>query len=427
MTPTLIDVYRQLLKTANLTVTADNMISGTLLGETEPVLVEGKRLVLPTDEFQAADKSEIVLFHPLAEQITRGSSPVLDKYRALLVHHLDMVASLQMKHLLRIASTAELHKDLSPDQSEFLSFVKEADEKTMELLEKVLDVMEMGQTARQPVSIFLKKTGTLAGKRHKRVGVVSFPLWQELQKPEQDIWGVACRKKDKETLTALLEFMFPQIGEPEAYNRGSDSGIATNLHALMQAALAVIEALNDITQTFDMPGKFLIDTDWQETFMNLSVLQAEIWRVPPQAGNEGVPWDEPQPAASVTSTAVTRMETHLESTRRPFTDMKARVASQPAVNSGVSVQSRPEAGLEYTKDGLDFSSVIRANPALANTGAPQVQPSAPPQTSQWAQRAMEARSRPSMFQRGTESWSGAGSTGGSIFPGTSGGGRRGLV
>jgi hypothetical protein len=446
MTPTLLEVYRQLLKTANLTVTPDNMISGKILADTEPVLVEGKRLVLPTPEYQAADKSDIVLFHPLSEMITRGGSPVLDKFRSLLIYRVNEIAACHIHKLLQIAVEKENHKHLTPDQSEFLSLVKHADPTTRELAEKVLDAMAVGQTARQIVSIFLKKTGTVAGKRHKRVGVVSFPLYEELCKPEHDIWGIKCRVKDKETLTALLEFIFPQIGEAGAYNRGTDSEIAPNLDALMQASLGIIQALNDITQTFESQistpevpaSEHLIDADWQETFMNLGVMRTEIWRTPPQAGNEGVPWEEAESA-----------------TASPRTSQPASPVSRPAPTPGVHVppprvsldeaMARPaspsqrqptqDGELVYTKHGLDFSSVIRANPALASMAAPgQVQAPPPPQTSEWAQRATLALNHQSMYPG---VWPGNPNSGTSgNWPGTSGapspysggpGTRRGLI
>lgn len=412
MTPTLLEVYRQLLKTANLTVTPDNMISGKILAETEPVLVEGKRLVLPTDEFQAADKSDIVLFHPLSETITRGGSPVLEKFRSLLLYRFNELACGHIRMLLRIAADKDSHKHLTPDQSEFLSLVTRADSKTQKLADKVLDAMEVGQTARQIVSIFLKKTGSVGGKRHKRVGVVSFPLYEELKKPEHSIWGIACSGKDKETLTALLEFVFPQIGEAGAYNRGSDSEIAPNLDALMQASLGIIQALNDITETFESQistpevpaSEHLIEADWQEAFRNLGAMQVEIWRTPPQAGNEGVPWDELE--AAETRTQVSQPASaaspgvHVPPARVPPDEAVARPASfaQRPNQSQPQGQATEDRELVYTNHGLDFSSVVRANPALASAGMPgQVQPPPPPQTSRWAQNATLALNHQSMY------------------------------
>jgi hypothetical protein len=89
--------------------------------------------------------------------------------------------------------------------------------------------------------------------------------------------------------------MFPRVEEDGSYNRGSDSDVAPNLDALMQASLAVISPLNDIIETFENQlgdethpaSEMFIDCEWQQTFLNLGVMLNEIRRIPMQAGNEG--------------------------------------------------------------------------------------------------------------------------------------------
>jgi hypothetical protein len=309
-TPNLIELYKWLMQTANLVVTSDNLVSGKLMNQTMPVLIKGKRLALPSPEHLAnPDKSQIVLFHPLAESITRGESEVLEKFRSLLMVRFNLVAAELMLQLISIAISTDLHAQLAPDQSEFLSKVKNADDKTYDLFKKVLAAMPSDQTARRIITIFLKKTGSVGGKRHKRVGVVTFPLYQELKKDGNDIYGIKCRVKDKETLIALMEFMFPQIDVEGSYHRGSDSDVAPNLDALMQASLAVIAPLNDLTSTFENQlgdetnpaTDLVINCEWERTFDNLGVMLSEIRKVPMQAGNEGASGEPPvaaQPAST---------------------------------------------------------------------------------------------------------------------------------
>jgi hypothetical protein len=314
-TPNLIELYKWLMQTANLVVTSDNLVSGKLMNQTMPVLIKGKRLALPTPEHLAnPDKTQIVLFHPLAESITRGESEVLEKFRSLLMVRLNLVAAELMLQLISIAISTDLHAQLAPDQSEFLSKVKNADDKTYDLFKKVLAAMPADQTARRIITIFLKKTGSVGGKRHKRVGVVTFPLYQELKKDGSDIYGIKCRVKDKETLIALMEFMFPQIDVDGSYHRGSDSDVAPNLDALMQASLAVIAPLNDLASTFENQlgdetnpaSDLVINCEWERTFDNLGVMLSEIRKVPMQAGNEGASGEPPvatQPASTALPTS----------------------------------------------------------------------------------------------------------------------------
>jgi hypothetical protein len=355
--PNLIDLYKWLMQTANLVVTSDNLVSGKLMKQAMPVLIKGKRLALPTPEHLAnPDKSQIVLFHPLAESITRGESEVLEKFRALLMVRFNLVAAELMLQLISIAISTDLHAQLAPDQSEFLSKVKNADDKTYDLFKKVLAAMPSDQTARRIITIFLKKTGSVGGKRHKRVGVVTFPLYQELKKDGNDIYGIKCRVKDKETLVALMEFMFPQIDVEGSYHRGSDSDVAPNLDALMQASLAVIAPLNDLTTTFENqlgdetnPGSdLMINCEWERTFDNLGVMLSEIRKVPMQAGNEGSSGEPPvttQPAAATvpasypqpTQSAAPAPVVHAAPAPAPA-PVAAPIAAQPVATTPVNRQ-----------------------------------------------------------------------------------------
>jgi hypothetical protein len=309
----LLDLYKSMMATAGLLITKDNLISVAPTKDTLfPVTVGGKRLALPTREILARpDKTDIVVFHPLMENPVRGPSDVLEHYLKMLAIRFNEVASTVMLKLLFISASVGEQHALEPDQAEFLTKVKNVDDKTIETFEKIVGAMPIDQTQRRIVTFFLKKTGSVLGKRYKRVGVVSFPLYDELKKPpvvtvipatkkgekdtkknEYDVYGVKCRAKDKEAYVALLEYIFPNIETLGSYNRGSDSDVAANLDALMQASLAVISALNAVTETFesrfsDEAKQMLIECDWQESFTNLGALMNEIRMVPMQSGNEG--------------------------------------------------------------------------------------------------------------------------------------------
>lgn len=319
----LLDIYKSMMQTAGLFVTEDHLVSCRLTDDVVlPVTIKGKRVALPSSTILARpDKSDIIIFHPLMESVRPGESEVLEKYRKLLMMRFNEVAGVIGLKLLNISASIAEHQNLSPDQSEFLTKVKDVDDKTIATFEKVLDAMPAEQVAKRILTLFLKKTGSVAGKRYKRVGVVSFPLYDELKKAptvtvkpavkkgdkdtkttEYDIYGVKCRAKDRDAILALMEYIFPNIQETGSYNRGSDSDVASNIDALMQASLAVIDALNSVTETFsdvfnknEDASSLLIDCEWQEAFMNLGALLNEIRSVPMQAGNEGSTEDDNRP------------------------------------------------------------------------------------------------------------------------------------
>ena len=340
----LLDLYKSMMRTAGLIVTEDNLISAQLTPETVvPVMLKGKRLALPSQAILSrVDKSDIVVFHPLMEQVTRGESDILEKYRKLLMVRDNEVAATQMLKLLTLSASVAEHQHLTPDQSEFLTKVKNVDDKTIATFEKVIAAMPADQTAKRIVSLFLKKTGSVAGKRYKRVGVVSFPLYEELKKAEHDIYGVKCRVKDKEALISLLEYMFPNIQEVGSYNRGSDSDIAANLDALMQATLAIVEALNSVTETFEDvfnrnedANSLYIDVEWQAAFVNLGAMMNEIRMVPMQTGNEGTSEEGNRPEGVVSGSvgAVYPTSAPQAPTMVPVQPVASPVVVQPAAGA----------------------------------------------------------------------------------------------
>jgi hypothetical protein len=390
----LLDLYRSLLSCANMVVTSDNCVSRSFGGKTEPAMIKGKRLVLPTKEHLSnPDWKERVAFHPLSENILRGESTVLEDFRTSLNVRLNYTIGLLAYQLMVIATSPDEHKKLNPDQTEFLSKVKAADESTLEALKKLMKAMKTDQSNRAFVHIFLKRSGTVAGRKHSRVGVVTFPLYEELKNPkaaDDGVWGVKMRKKHIETLKALFEYMIPNIETAEAHNRGSDSTIAPYLDALMKAVLGVAAPLNDLIELFRNqletgdendaagPDKLLFDDKWVEVFENLEVMQPEIRAIPMQAGNDG-PSGKPAQSAGAAAAGVPATPTPAA----PASPLPAALTNpQPVVNWGTA-PAQPASAFATaaasapvrTERGVDFDSLLRSNPALAQqvggVGSPQ--------------------------------------------------------
>lgn len=293
--PSLKELYLQVLATVKMVATEDGFISiARSPKQINPVTVAGKRWVLPVPEqmSNASDPTweQRVAFHPLYENLARGESDVLAEYRKNANHHLNCIAGLVAYQLLELATSPAEHGKLNPDQSEFLSVVKDADVKTLEKFRELLEKMDGDKCM---LNIFLRRGGMVGGRKHSRVGVVFFPLYEELAKADDKILGITLRKKhrDKETLMALLKYIFPKIDQAHAYDYGSDSLQAPTMDALMHAMYNVIAPINDVIAVFEniFPDaeNLTINADWIETFDNLSAMRGEIYSVPQMAGNEG--------------------------------------------------------------------------------------------------------------------------------------------
>jgi hypothetical protein len=369
----LIDLYTSILKTANLICSDDGFISVQIADTTQPAMLKGKRLVLPLPmHLSNAKKDDIVIFHPLSEHISRGESDVLEKFRSMLNIRLNYTIGILGYQLLLIAASTGEHAKLNPDQSEFLSKVKNADEKTIETFAKLMAAMPTSQTVKCFTSIYLKRGAMLHDKKYPRAGIVGFPLYKELTTTEGDVFGVKVRVKDRATFISLLEYMFPMIAEPNAYSYGTISEVAPFLHALMQTVLKLASPLNDLLVLFQnkMEGseELLFEDEWVETFENLGVMVPEIRKIPTQNGNEGAVINaagQPVPSTAPTTAVTVPLQGNvpvapwappIQQQSHQFNQFQQQQQfNQQPINNGPI----------RTQNGLDFNSILRSNPTVA--------------------------------------------------------------
>ncbi|MNU19681.1 hypothetical protein D3C71_79140 [compost metagenome] len=412
MTMKLLDLYVAMLDLAKIKVTEDGFLEQRVMGERKPAVLKGKSIVLPTrDQLTTTDWTNRTRFHPLNENVLRGESDVLTFFRKSLAIRANLTIALVAMKLLELATSPAEHGKLSPEQAEFLSKVKNADEKTLDVFVKLIDAHPANESF---VSIFLKRAGQIGGRRHARVGVVSFPIYQAL-KAGGDVKGVKMRVKDRESLIALLEYMIPTIDKGEENYRGSDSQIAPFCDALMKSMLVIAAPMNAIVELFrnqfdDSEGEadsLMFNDEWVEAFDNLSVMKNEIRSIPMQDGNDGTAIDVDGTAVAM-SAAPAAVAAPVAAPAGPTPgSMHAQIYGTPAApaapvypgqaapmhghpppgyynphapqqhqhypNPGYGAPGYPPPGhapapvVQDTGRGLDFNSLIRANGQLAAT------------------------------------------------------------
>ena len=411
----MLDFYESVLGAAGLVVTSDGCVSVQTSKEPKPMTLKGKRLVLPTKEHQSNPNPDVkIAFHPLVENVMRGESEVFERFRMALNSRLNVVIGSVVTMLLTLGtSPAEQHK-LTPEQSEFLSKVKNADEKTLNALKKIMDSLPAAAHQKLFVSMFLKRGGTVGDKRYSRVGVVHFPFYNDLKKGEAELHGVKLRVKDREALIGLLDYILPEQDIAGVYNRGSNSTIAPSLDALMQAFRAVAAPINDLLSRFEgvLPDNLTIESGWSEQLDNLDELLPEIRSTPMQAGNEGaLPGTEAAqatgPAASTQGAPGVSFGSVRPSTQSSQQSWAQTAAPAPA-SSPTTVQRGPSGG-------TDFEALVRSKPALQQAVGYGSQHGWNPGQS-WGQTQAPARaslSNPSApvasrWQSGGGSWGGGG-------------------
>lgn len=349
----IIELYKQFLKVAGLNSDNEGFVSAGSGEESIPFNVKGKRLVLPTKEHLSNyDGGSKIIFHPLSENTLKSESDVMQRFRTAINIRFNYVIAYLLEELMVIGTSVKLHSKLSPDQSELLTVLKDADEKTLIALQSILKTVKIDGTGEKSiVHIYLKRAGIVDDKRYSRAAIVTFPLYEELIKADKKVMDVSLRIKDKEVITKLLEFMFTKINQPMSYNKGSNCDIAPSLDALMKAVIDLASCINNITDSY---SDFITDhenirynDEWVSVFDNLGQMLPEIRSIPMQAGNEG------------TSENTNKQQDTI------LTNVSNPVVTQPVqltpINNQTTVQFQPTPSAVVVSDkGIDFEASMRA-------------------------------------------------------------------
>ena len=392
----LIPLYKSILQYAGCQADEEGYVSLSIAGENTPALVKGARLVLPTREhlktFQPGEK---VIFHPLSENVLRGESEIIADLKQRINIRTNMILGALTISLLQLVADSDKHKLLDPEQSELLIALGAVEEKSVINLTSIVTAASKKNMTAVFTNIYLKKGGSVNGHRFARAGITTFPFWNELTEDKKDIFGVGIRlTKDKPIYTNLMKFIFPEIETPEAYNYGSASNTAPYLDALMKTSLKINARLAYLCELYKpfinglTDEDLVFDSEWVEAFDNLDALQAEIRKVPMQAGNEGSAKVEQPNQAPVNQPLVAPAQMGIA----PVASAAAPVAaSAPAAHAGAlpwqnvrsaqapqPYQAAPYPGAQQFahapaaparpvmgKGGLDFNSLKAAVPSLA--------------------------------------------------------------
>lgn len=352
----LIPFYKAVLGTAALKVNAENMVSAHMQGNSIPFMVKGKRLVLPTHEHLSnPDKSGIVVFHPLSENVLGDESAVMEKFRNALNIRLNYILGVVVDGLLVLGTSVAEHAKLTPDQAEVLGIMKDADEKTLTNYRAILKNMGIGNKEKCFVDIFLKRGGMVNGKKYNRAAIVHFPLYKELNKRDKQTYGVILRKKDYEIFIKLLEFIIPGIENETFFNKGSESDLGPFLDALMRCVAQLASRINQTVEMYrgqyDNPDELIFESDWVECFDNLAQLLPEVRAIPMQAGNNS-------PAPMVANAVAPMNNLAVAPVNTPVVNQVAQ-AMQPVTQPQSAPLSAPK-----SSGTLDLHAALNNNPAF---------------------------------------------------------------
>jgi hypothetical protein len=301
----ILDSYKQSLNAFSLVVDDEGMISqkhptGTLT----PMKVEGRRLVLPTKDWQRKGYGEDYQpYHPGCEVMSReGTSPVIQmlqrQAKACIAHALVTLG----QGLLQVAVDKDTHKDLPLECTEFLKKLSNADKTTKELFEKLVGA---AVKKNRLLTVYLKNGGKHDGKKVNRSCIIRFPIIEDLKADLKDtnVLGVTVPKKQRPTLIALFDLLVPNGENPEEYSFGTTARVAPYFISLLTAyhktATVLNESIEAYAEKLHLPVKpfALFDLDIGD------IITKHYADIPPYSGNEGKTDAQPEEASETVSVA----------------------------------------------------------------------------------------------------------------------------
>lgn len=375
----LLDLYTAILSYCSMQPDEKGEIKLLLGDQVTPTKIEGKTMLMPTKEnMKYFDPQTQIIFHPLKEYINRGESLVVQKLRHTLNIRINFVTLMLMHRLIEIIQSPELHGKFTPQQRELLRAVGDIPANTAS---KFLGEMVVKRLKAEPssavVNLYLKKSGTHAGKRHPRVGVSTFTIYEFLQhnRPE------GLTKDATLAILKLVEYIFPESkDQPEAYNSFSDSQDIPWLECLLNTGYELTSRLEEIIKIFkpfiEDKSYYYFDHTWMDVIGDLQQFQKEIRMIPDQLGNEGA--IEHQKATEAVNPESVMKSIFQETAQKTYQNQPQLPQSyqqpiQPQMQQAVMqqpVMQQPQAQSPYTSEGkLDFSKVLTPETVIASSMA----------------------------------------------------------
>lgn len=380
----LLDIYKSILRFAGLQADEQGYVRFIGDDSKDQFLVSGKALVLPTDEqLRTMNTAQKMAFHPLAESTIRGESLVVQKLKDAINTNLGLRFGYLGQELIRIVSSPAIQQRLTPEQTEVIIRIKDADDNTIANWNNTLRQLVLKRPTRGFLNVFLRRGGDYRGEKYARVGITTFPYYKELSTGEQDVAKI--RKKDFPTFMQIHQAIFPEIDIDEAYNYGFRGQVAPFLCTLLITSAKLAFRINEMVDLFkdyfEDAEMIRSDVSWLSAIENADNLAPLIRRIPLQEGNDGSLEVTQQPQPTVTPSApaapvavpVPVQQTYAQPMSPPpqMVDPYGRPLQPPMA---MPTPVAPPSDL-YTSRGLNFKAAMSANPALAygpNTLAPQL-------------------------------------------------------
>lgn len=304
----ILELYRQMLQSLDCIISPEGLVSTTINGSPEPLIVtkaDNKRLTLPTPFYLDNPQEDVLVqFHPMSEGIDKGESEVLTALKRLITSNLMFRICDVMALVAKIAADPSSQQHLKPGTlREFSKYLQDFDKKTHKLVMDLLGKINPGDRDHNgrsctTINVTLARRANILDKPYQRVAVVSFPILEAiiaakeemLEKGNGKIFGVTPGKKGQyDMLINLFNFIFPESEIIGMWSAGSNSLAAPYFHALGLTYIKIAERLNQVVKMLSKNAEkehpnLLYNLTWKNDFDDLTPY---VGRLPPAQHNKG--------------------------------------------------------------------------------------------------------------------------------------------
>lgn len=299
--------YAQLLATvSHFPDDEDGSISAETNGTRLKPKIDDKLIYMPRDDVLRSGTDDIVVFHPLSEQITRGESEVFKYFKRIALVKLISSFTVLGHGLLQLQDHPVLQRKMTSDQTDIIKGITASD-KSSGMNWVKLCLMQLkdapNRTDTWPIDIHMRRNGKYKDKAYRRVAVVRFPLFERIFAGENIVKDDSTnmfRSKDQKTFQEIAKAIFPTIDDlgSEEYNSGYDDTLGPFTVCFLKSFKKLADRINFVTETMmehlstiGVDSKLiLIDTEVLKVIdsEDLSELAAAAKSVPALKYNMGV-------------------------------------------------------------------------------------------------------------------------------------------
>lgn len=255
-----IKFYKDLLEPLDLTAKENGQLFTRLSDKETPLLVGGLPTFLPTrdniDTFfvnkNGVSEKVKELFNPLSENSIRGANKTFMKFRNIIEYKMLNVFYYVGEALLLISMSKEEINDLNIVKfTSLLSRYKGGaskliDAKSLELWLKIYQNILNKYNNKKFINILVRKGGLLNNIVYNRVGVITFPLGEDILKlnnKDRHLLDITLRNKDVEVFKTIYEYL---IGDDKLIEDGIQTGSLNKKSPSLHTLLLMYDKLYNI-------------------------------------------------------------------------------------------------------------------------------------------------------------------------------------